>query len=268
MALIALAEEAQDIAAGFNKFLEPVPEISTEITGLISECYAISSALRELNTAKEDPRYAYDYDYVSRDVLIARQSLKYTFHDVFRLFGGLGRPSYISNRTAYYQVWRDIEDHFYQEASSEYKYQELQDRTMALLGKQELRLEAAFNNLSLGEAVMELLMKDGAELTEAIARRQSTKIVRAKEAARTFHPSSRGASNSARRKKTGPNVPSIASRLRPRLSVGSPGAGSAQFAHDHDDLLHPILHRKRVPRSLASHCVCAKPAHDAVPSNG
>lgn len=38
------------------------------------------------------------------------------------------------------------------QASSEYKYQELQDRTMALLGKQELRLEAAFNNLSLGEA--------------------------------------------------------------------------------------------------------------------
>ncbi|KAL9016544.1 MAG: hypothetical protein Q9185_006121 [Variospora sp. 1 TL-2023] len=152
MALIALAEEAQDIAAGFNKFLETVPEISTEITGLISECYAISSALRELYTAKEDPRYAYDYDYVSRDVIIARQCLKYTFHDVFRLFGGLGRPSYISNKTAYYQVWRDIEDHFYQEASSEYKYQELQDRTMALLGKQELRLEAAFNNLSLGEA--------------------------------------------------------------------------------------------------------------------
>ncbi|KAL8987693.1 MAG: hypothetical protein Q9177_003124 [Variospora cf. flavescens] len=242
MALIAVAEKAQDIAAGFNKFLEPVPEISTEITGLISECYAISSALRELNTAKEDPLYAYDYDYVSRDVIIARQSLEYTFHDVFRLFGGLGRPSFLSNRMAYYQVWRDIDDHFYQEASSEYKYQELQDRTMALLGKQELRLEAAFNNLSLGEA--------------------------AKEAARTFHPSSGGASNSARRKKTGPHVTSIASRLRPRLSVGSPGAGSAQFAHDHNDLLHPILHRKLVPRSLASQCVCAKPAHDAVPSNG
>lgn len=118
MALIAVAEKAQDIAAGFNKFLDPVPEFSTEITGLISECYAISSALRELNTAKEDPRYSYDYDFVARDVFIARQSLDYTFHDVFRLFGGLGRPSHISNRSAYNQVWREIHDHFYQESHS------------------------------------------------------------------------------------------------------------------------------------------------------
>lgn len=118
MALIAVAETAQDIAAGFNKFLDPVPEISTEITALISECYAISSALRELNNAKEDPRFAYEFDYVSRDVSTVRQSLEYTFHDVFRLFGGLGRPTHISNRTAYYQVWREIDDHFYEESHS------------------------------------------------------------------------------------------------------------------------------------------------------
>ncbi|KAI4150792.1 MAG: hypothetical protein L6R39_002161 [Caloplaca ligustica] len=178
MALIAVAEKAQDIAAGFNKFIDAVPEISTEVTALISECYAISSALRELNTAKEDPRYAYDYDYISRDVFTVRQSLEYTFHDVSRLFGGLGRPSHISTRTAYYQVWSEIDDHFYLEshsslckrleynrlylneitcilidgqASNEYKYHELQDRAIALLEKQELRLEAAFNNLSLGD---------------------------------------------------------------------------------------------------------------------
>lgn len=118
MALIALAEKAQDIAAGFNKFLDYVPESSTEITALIAECYAISSALRELNTAREDPRYSYEYDYVVRDVVTARQSLEYTFHDVFRLFGGLGRPSHISQRTAYNQVWREIRDYFYLESNS------------------------------------------------------------------------------------------------------------------------------------------------------
>ena len=119
MALIAVAEQAQDIAAGFNKFLDPLPEISTEITGLISECYAISSALRELNTAREDPRYAYDYDYVSRDVLTVRTSLNYTFADVSRLFGGLGRPlSHVSNRALYNQVWREIDDHFYRESNA------------------------------------------------------------------------------------------------------------------------------------------------------
>ncbi|KAL8757428.1 MAG: hypothetical protein Q9184_004217, partial [Pyrenodesmia sp. 2 TL-2023] len=178
MALIAVAEQAQDIAAGFNKFLDPVPEFSTEITGLISECYAISSALRELNTAKEDPRYSYDFNYVSTDVLTARLSLDYTFHDVKRLFGGLGRPTYISNRTAYYEIWKEIDDHFYQESHcsllkrleynrlylqeitciliegqplEEDHYYELRERSMALLEKQELRLEATFNNLSLGD---------------------------------------------------------------------------------------------------------------------
>lgn len=179
MALIAVAEKAQDIAAGFNKFLDPVPEIATEITGLISECYAISSALRELNTATQDPRYAYDYAFVAKDIHTIRYSLDYTFTDVFRLFGGLGRPaSHVSNRALYNQVWREIDDYFYREsnsslckrlehnrlylqeiscilidgqASHEYRYVELQDRTIALLEKQESKLEPTFNNLSLGE---------------------------------------------------------------------------------------------------------------------
>lgn len=139
MALIAVAEKAQDIAAGFNKFLDPVPEFSTEITGLISECYAISSALRELNNAKEDPRYSYEFDYISTDVLTARLSLDYTFHDAKHLFGGLGRPTYISNRTAYYEVWREIDDHFYQESNCsllkrlEYNRLYLQELTCILI---------------------------------------------------------------------------------------------------------------------------------------
>ncbi|KAL8697528.1 MAG: hypothetical protein Q9224_002266 [Gallowayella concinna] len=117
MALIGAAENAQDIAIGFNKFLDPVPEISTEITALISECYAISSALRELSTAKDDPRYHRDFEWIRTNVNIAQESLNYTFHDVHRLFGGLGRTSSISRRTLYYQVWREIDDHFYDESN-------------------------------------------------------------------------------------------------------------------------------------------------------
>lgn len=117
MALIAVAESAQDIASGFNKFLEPLPEISTELTALISECYAISSALREINTAKEDPRYYHDYEFIYNDVAVVRETLDYTFKDVNRLFGGLGRPTHISRRTAFYQVWSEIDDFFYQESN-------------------------------------------------------------------------------------------------------------------------------------------------------
>ncbi|KAL8726692.1 MAG: hypothetical protein Q9166_006560 [cf. Caloplaca sp. 2 TL-2023] len=118
MALIVVAEDAQDIAAGFNKFLDPVPEISTDITALIAECYAISSALRELSTAKDDPRYYREYDRIHTNVCIVQESLNYTFHDVRRLFAGLGRSSNSSQRTLYYQVWREIDDHFYHESNS------------------------------------------------------------------------------------------------------------------------------------------------------
>ncbi|KAL8779205.1 MAG: hypothetical protein Q9213_007051 [Squamulea squamosa] len=178
MALIALAESAQDIASGFNKFLDPLPEISTEITALISECYAISSALRELNTAKEDPRYFQDFEYIYNDVAVVRESLDYTFKDVARLFGGLGRPTHISRRTAFHQVWREIEDFFYQEShaslcrrfeacrlflteltrllidgltSDEYNFRDLRDRIELLLEKQDSRLASTLNNLSLGD---------------------------------------------------------------------------------------------------------------------
>lgn len=116
MALIALAESAQDIATGFNRFLDPLPENSTEITALISECFAISSALRLLDTAKEDPRYYLDYEYIYNDVAVVRDTLDYTFTDVTRLFGGLDRPFHISRRTAFRQVWQEIDDFFYQES--------------------------------------------------------------------------------------------------------------------------------------------------------
>ncbi|KAL8818447.1 MAG: hypothetical protein Q9223_002923 [Gallowayella weberi] len=178
MALIGAAEDAQDIAAGFNKFLDPVPEFSAEITALISECYAISSALRELNTAKDDPRYYRDFEYIRNNVDIAQESLNYTFHDVRRLFGGLGRTSAISRRTLFYQVWREIDDFFYHESNIslckrlEYKrlylveltcwlmdgqttdsrkFRQLHDRIEDLLDQQEARLASTLNNMSLGD---------------------------------------------------------------------------------------------------------------------
>ena len=118
MALIALAESAQDIASGFNKFLDPLPESSVEITALIAECYAISSALRDLNTLKEDPRYYQDFPFIYNDVAIVRESLDYTFRDVTRLFGGLGRLTHIPRRAALHHVWRDIDDFFYHESNA------------------------------------------------------------------------------------------------------------------------------------------------------
>lgn len=116
MALIASAETAQDVASGLHKFLEPVIESSTEITGLIAECFAVSSALRELNDAVGDPRQNRRYSAISDDVRLVLLSLDYTFKDVIDLFGGLARTNHITQSSGYRQVWRDIEDHFQAES--------------------------------------------------------------------------------------------------------------------------------------------------------
>ena len=115
-ALIATAESAQDIAAALDKFLNPVSDDSTEITALMSECYAISSALRELNTCRGDLRVNWRYPQVDQDVRLTLQSLEYTFNDVRRLFGGLGSTVHPSQSAAYRAVWEDIKFHFRNES--------------------------------------------------------------------------------------------------------------------------------------------------------
>ena len=107
--LIAVAETAQSIAAGLNKFLDPVPECSTEITGLIAECFAISSALRELSNAISDPLFYRSFALIREDVRTVLSSLDHTFYDVGHLFGGLGGATYR-------QVWREIDLHFQTES--------------------------------------------------------------------------------------------------------------------------------------------------------
>ena len=117
-ALVATAETAQDIAAGLHKFLGPVSDYSTEITALISACYALSSALRGLNTAIGDSRFNVRYHQISEDLRITLLSLEYTFNDVKHLFGGLGRPTHISQSAAYRSVWWEIATQFERESGN------------------------------------------------------------------------------------------------------------------------------------------------------
>ena len=110
--LTANSETAQDIAAAFNKFQDPVFEQRTEITALISELWAISSALLELEHAHNDPLHYRRRGRIENEQHTALLSLEYTFKDVQRLFGGLARPIYNSTREAYQAVWQNIQDHF------------------------------------------------------------------------------------------------------------------------------------------------------------
>ena len=113
--LTANSETAQDIAAAFMKFQDPVFEHATEITALISELFAISSALLELKTAHNDTLHYRRRGMIENEQRTALMSLQYTFKDVQRLFGGLARPVYNSAREAYQAVWQNIQDHFLDE---------------------------------------------------------------------------------------------------------------------------------------------------------
>ena len=107
--LIAEAENAQDIAAALNKFLDQVPECSAEITGLIAECFAISSSLRKLADASQNPLYRRRYQSIVEDVQLLRLSLRYTFEDVHGFIGSLARSHYR-------YVWRDLKDRFQEQS--------------------------------------------------------------------------------------------------------------------------------------------------------
>lgn len=108
MNLVATAELAEDVAAGLDKFLIPVEERSSEITRLISECFAISSVLRDIAAAIRDIRHINDYSSISYDLQVTVASIEYTFDDVRRFCGRIVRTS----RSAYRDVWKSIEMFF------------------------------------------------------------------------------------------------------------------------------------------------------------
>lgn len=112
MNLVATAETAQDVACGLNKFLSPVAESSSEITRLISECFAISSRLRKIAGAIRDPRQRNNYSSFPEDLSVAVHSIDYTFDDLYRFYGRIERTS----SSAYRDVWRCIESHFLEES--------------------------------------------------------------------------------------------------------------------------------------------------------
>ena len=107
---IAVAETAQDIAAALDRFLAPVEDQSAEITALMAECLSASSALRHLD--RTIGPYHRRYLAISHDLNTVKDSLVFTFDDVKRLFGRLGRVGAQAPRAEYGDVWDDLCDHF------------------------------------------------------------------------------------------------------------------------------------------------------------
>lgn len=118
MSLIARAESAEELASALRTFRDVIPESAAEITALITELFAVSTALRELFVLHNDPRYEHRYPDIADDVLLTLHSFDYTFDDFRTRLGGLDRPSHLSNAIVHRRVWRNILEHFQRESGN------------------------------------------------------------------------------------------------------------------------------------------------------
>lgn len=115
MALRTSAENAEDVAAGFRMFREPLPEHATEITGLIADLYSISSSLKIVEDLTGNRRYQHNTPIVWSDLELVRTSLKYTLEDVVDFFGDVEVRNGPSRRI-YRQIWLELSDFFRSES--------------------------------------------------------------------------------------------------------------------------------------------------------
>lgn len=112
MTLTAEAEKAEDIGDAFGKFKVAVDDQAAEVTALVSELYAVGSALRAIDDASQSPDYGLNLHIIEDDLDLVRDSLTSTLDDVFRLLGKIGNGDRLITTAAYRQTWKDITSHF------------------------------------------------------------------------------------------------------------------------------------------------------------
>jgi hypothetical protein len=113
--LIVVAEKAEDIGDAFGKFKVAVEDQAAEVAALVSELYAVGSALREIFVASISPEYSQNLHNIQNDLDLVRTSLEHTLDDMFRILEKIGNGDRLLTASAYRQTWRDITYHFQRE---------------------------------------------------------------------------------------------------------------------------------------------------------
>ncbi|KAE8152696.1 hypothetical protein BDV25DRAFT_57505 [Aspergillus avenaceus] len=115
MALSTSANNAEEVAAGFRLFRDYVPDHSTEITSLVADLFAISSALKRLNDLTRNHRFQNTLAAAHHDLELVQTSLKFTLEDIVDFFGDLdirrGPKGDVYKRT-----WMEMCDFFREES--------------------------------------------------------------------------------------------------------------------------------------------------------
>jgi len=115
MALRTSADNAEDVAAGFRMFRDPLPEYATEITGLIADLYAISVSLKFLDDFASNRAYRHTLHHVQSDLELVGTSLKYTLEDIVDFFGDL-ETRHGPHRETFKRTWLNLCSYFQEES--------------------------------------------------------------------------------------------------------------------------------------------------------
>ncbi|KAK2757351.1 hypothetical protein FQN54_004865 [Arachnomyces sp. PD_36] len=115
--LVSPAESAESIGAGFTKFLDAVPDQATEITALVSALFALSSALRELDSACRSHQYSRNFPQIADDLRLVRENLIHTLKDAKELMGDVDHINIPSTATlgSYFMAWKRVQAFFREE---------------------------------------------------------------------------------------------------------------------------------------------------------
>ena len=84
--LIRHANDAEDVASGLRTFRDSLPRNATRITAIISELFAVSSVLREIDNAQGDPEFRSTFYRLRDDFDVVLPSLQRTLDAAFAMF--------------------------------------------------------------------------------------------------------------------------------------------------------------------------------------
>lgn len=107
--LLRAAQDADDVSAGLQVFLDHIPQRETDLEGCIDELVALSAALREI--AEEHPGYDRINPRLTTDVELCIRSLGLTLRKVRAMFGETRHVKYSGERP-YRRAWEDLDNHF------------------------------------------------------------------------------------------------------------------------------------------------------------
>ncbi|KAL4768134.1 hypothetical protein BDW60DRAFT_198526 [Aspergillus nidulans var. acristatus] len=116
MALSVVAGVAEEVAAGFRRFRDPLPEHSIEITGLIADLFTISTSLKTLEELSLHHHHGAIFNVARSDVDLVSVSLQYTLDDVIEFFGDLDGRRGLTSRSAYKRAWAAMSKLFMDES--------------------------------------------------------------------------------------------------------------------------------------------------------